>query len=73
MSIELITNEVTSRMRDESGPPEDGIGRVRRVRTEVPRLDRIREMAPQGGVGLANFFNRVANIISDRKPRALGM
>src|SRR5208337_2364002 len=41
MSVEQVTNQVTSRMPDESAPPDDVIGRVRRVRTEVPRLDRI--------------------------------
>ncbi len=73
MSVEQVTNEVTSGMREESEAPDDGIGRVWRVRTVVAGLDRIREMAAQGGVRLANLFNRAANVLGDRKPRTLGM
>src|SRR5580700_469696 len=73
MSVEQVTNEVTSGMREESEAPDDGIGRVWRVRTEEAGLDRICEMAPEGGVGLANLFYRATNVLEDREPRALGM
>ena len=55
MSVEQVTNKVTSGIREESEAPDDGIGRIRRVRTEVAGLDRIREMTPQAGLASRIF------------------